>query len=557
MDIRDKTVLILGGYGLVGQAVARELLAYRPRRIVLLSLKQAEAEEAVERLAPYANGTELIPEWGDVFALEAYKDTPRHELLANPRTRREVIRAFLDDLSTVGVERFYLHTLIQRHKPDIIVDAINTATGIAYQNVYREAVLTLQALEEGRLEGEQVERLLTSLYIPQLIRHIQVLYEAMRRHGTRAYFKVGTTGTGGMGLNIPYTHSEERPSRVLLSKSAVAGAHTLLLFLMARTPDGPMTKEVKPAAAIAWKEIGYGPIKRRGHPIPRYDAEPRPLPETLRPHDPSAGAPTGEVLENVYIDTGENGLFSLEEFSALSSAEQMEFITPEEIAKVIVAELQGGNTGHDVIGALDSAAMGPTYRAGMMRHWALERMRALEDQHHVASVAFEMLGPPRLSKLLFEAHLLRKVAGSMQAVREADPVELTRKLNELILLDGDTRSQILSIGLAILLEDGRFIRGPELKVPAAVSGEEVFQVTPERLERWAWEGWVDLRLSNIKTWQQRFERIHQETQAIPEWDTSSRYLRTRQFWDAQQKIQPGKLAGWIFAVEEAGMRLKD
>ena len=86
--------------------------------------------------------------------------------------------------------------------------------------------------------------------------------------------KIGTSGTGGMGLNIPYTHSEEKPSRVLLSKSALAGAHTLLLFLMARTPDGPITKEIKPAAAIAWKRIGYGEILRGGRPVPLYDAEP-------------------------------------------------------------------------------------------------------------------------------------------------------------------------------------------------------------------------------------------------------------------------------------------
>ncbi len=65
------------------------------------------------------------------------------------------------------------------------------------------------------------------------------------------YFKVGTSGTGGMGVNIPYTHSEERPSRVLLSKTAVAGAQTLLLFLLARTPGGPLVKEIKPTAAIA------------------------------------------------------------------------------------------------------------------------------------------------------------------------------------------------------------------------------------------------------------------------------------------------------------------
>src|SRR4029079_8385221 len=118
------------------------------------------------------------------------------------------------------------------------------------------------------------------------------LYQAMVKAGTRAYVKIGTSGTGGMGLNIPYTHSEEKPSRALVSQSALAGAHTLLLFLMARTPGGPITKEIKPAAAIAWKRIGFGEIRRGGRPVPLYDSAP---PETLvpgtrfRPVDPSRG----------------------------------------------------------------------------------------------------------------------------------------------------------------------------------------------------------------------------------------------------------------------------
>ena len=48
MDIQGKSVLILGGYGLVGQAVARRLLRESPRRLVVLSLKREEAEECME-----------------------------------------------------------------------------------------------------------------------------------------------------------------------------------------------------------------------------------------------------------------------------------------------------------------------------------------------------------------------------------------------------------------------------------------------------------------------------------------------------------------------------
>ena len=90
-----------------------------------------------------------------------------------------------------------------------------------------------------------------------------------------------------MGLNIPYTHSEERPSRVLLSKSAMAGAQSMLLFLMARTPGAPITKEIKPAAVIAWKGMGFGPIVRGGKPLQWMDARPIPLGQTFSTEDAS------------------------------------------------------------------------------------------------------------------------------------------------------------------------------------------------------------------------------------------------------------------------------
>ena len=72
-----------------------------------------------------------------------------------------------------------------------------------------------------------------------LIRHVQILVESLKHAQTKAYVKIGTSGTGGMGLNIPYTHSEERPSRTLMAKSAVAGAQSMFLYLLGRTPGAP------------------------------------------------------------------------------------------------------------------------------------------------------------------------------------------------------------------------------------------------------------------------------------------------------------------------------
>lgn len=561
MDIRGKSVLILGGYGLVGQAVARRLVREQPRALILLSLRREEAEEAVATLRAEGVTLPLEAAWGDVFGFSDVKDRNRRELFAERAFRERLIGSLVDTLDEGRASEYYLHQLVTEKRPDVVIDAVNTATGIAYQDIYKTSRQAWEALQSGADLRDSLEMLLVTDYVPQLIRHVQVLYQAMVKAGTGAYVKIGTSGTGGMGLNIPYTHSEEKPSRVLLSKSALGGAHTLLLFLMARTPGGPITKEIKPAAAIAWKRIGYGEIRRGGRPVPLYDV-PLSAAETLHPGqqfqplDERRGRPTGKNLESVFIDTGENGVFSLEEFSTITTGEQMEFVTPEEIADVVVREIQGGNTGHDVINALDNAVMGPTYRAGLMRHWALEKLRALEDQHGVKSVAFENLGPPRLTKLLFEADLLRRSFGTMEAVGRAAAAEIGRALLADLEKDAAHRSQILSIGIPILLPDGRLLRGPECKIPLAGGPADSHAVTSERVETWAQAGWVDLREANLERWRQRFARIQAEVQAIPAAESSSRFLRDRQFWSEAGHIQPGKVVGWIFSVEEHGARMK-
>ena len=81
-------------------------------------------------------------------------------------------------------------------------------------------------------------------------------------------------------------------------------------------------------------------------------------------------------------------------------------------------------------------------------------------------------------------------------------------------------------------------------------------MTPERLELWVHDGWVDFRLENCARWIARFADIHDETEAIPTGETSSRHLRNRRFWSEDSTIQPGKIVGWIFSEEEKGGRFK-
>src|SRR5205823_3991153 len=126
-----------------------------------------------------------------------------------------------------------------------------------------------------------VRQLLLAQGVPQIARHVLVLQRTLAEAGVQVYVKVGTTGTGGMGLNIPYTHSEDKPSLPLLAKSAIGFAHTGLLFLLARTAvgaedkHGVIVKEVKPGAMIGFRRLGKKHVTVRGEAAPAYLIAPK------------------------------------------------------------------------------------------------------------------------------------------------------------------------------------------------------------------------------------------------------------------------------------------
>jgi len=565
MDIKGRKVLVLGGWGLVGTAVCKRLVEREASEIIILSLEQWQAEEAVASLGD-STDISLTPEWGNLFVRNEFKDLSRSKIFDDEQHREVLINDVLEDLNDEILQNSFLYKVIKKHRPSIIIDCVNSATALAYQDIFtsaREVRKSIKSLRNGSIEKSTIppiERLLITQYVPQLIRHIQILYEVMREVGTKVYIKIGTSGTGGMGLNIPYTHSEEKPSRMLLSKSAVAGAHTLLLWLMARTPDAPITKEIKPTAAIAWKKIQYGEIKKSGKPVALYDC---PIENALelrgtiqRDIEGGPWIDLQDTLKKVYIDTGENGIFSYEEFTAITSRGQMEFVTPEEIASNVIYEILGGNTGHDIINALDNATMGPTYRAGSLRKSALQKMERLQKENNCDSIAFELLGPPKLSKLLYEAYLLRRCKFTMQEVLSKSAKYLAASAEELVKTDPKLRADILSIGIPILLSDGkRLLRGPEMKIPA-YRGSNELEATEENIDRWANEGWLDLRESNFVLWQERLRKIQAEIDSIPREDTSSEFDRDREYWTESEQIEPGKIVGWLFLAEEHGLRMK-
>lgn len=559
MQIKNSTVLILGGWGLVGSAISRKILEFKPSNVVICSLKQSEAEETVNELKsdPDFSFCEFHAEWGNIFTRTNWKDTPYYKLLDESDSRMELIKDTFGDLTDKIKDQSFLYELLTKYKPNLVIDCINTATGIAYLDIYNSSLNVIKDLDDKNMDRENIEKLMSSTYIPQLIRHIQLMSEGLNDGGTQTYIKVGTSGTGGMGLNIPYTHSEESPSRVLMSKTAVAGAQSLLMYLMARTPNKCLVKEIKPAATIAWKKIAFGKLMKGGRPVKIYDQEPsnaRTITGNFDFADESNIQDTGNELESVFIDTGENGIFSKREFETISSLGQMEIVTPEEIADLVVHEARGGNTGKDVIQGLDAFALGPSYRGGYLRNYAMEELTRLEEQHGEA-VAFELLGPPRLSKLLYEANLIKKIAGDFESVLAKSSTELRDELVKYVSTDQKVRSEILSIGLPILISDNEFLRGKVVKIPVNKAGANL-EMTDDNVDKWCFEGWIDLREKNVAKWQQRLQTIIDDVSSIKGDTSGSRYYYTKQYWSDFAKIEEGKLAAWIFEKEDDGWRFK-
>ncbi len=572
MDIQGKTILLLGGAGEVGMAIARTLLEHeeKPGKLVVASLKKEEAEAAVAELQQEfpGVGVEFATEYGNIFVREEFKDRAWWELQADPACQEALMDDILNELTPEILQNSTVYQMILRHKPHLIVDTINTATALAYQDVYTTAREARSLLKSGKDEEALravVRRLLSTLYIPQLVRHVQILHRAMEEVGVQLYLKVGTTGTGGMGLNIPYTHGEERPSRVLLSKSAVAGAHSLLLFLADRTPRGPIVKEIKPAALIAWKAIGSGRIRKRGREFPLYQvsldqAVPLKPGETfdLRrfPESPASDA----YLEAVFVDTGENGVFSLEEFKAITTLGQMEAVTPEEIAAVVLDEIRGDNTSFDVVSALDASVMGPTYRAGFLRPLVIRRLEREIQRTGLNSVAFEILGPPRLSKLLFEAELLKRCCGTLPAVLALSEEDLSQRLVAYLREHPRFLQEILAVGLAVLLPDQRlvFARRHDRLLDKHWERNR-WTVSESQLEHWAHSEWIDLRPKNMKQWKKRLKKLLDELET-GNTSTGSRYDRSLDQWPTNEKgeplVDPGETVGYVFIQEDQGARKK-
>ena len=648
----------------VAKYICRLPKTIRPCQLLIAALTQQEAERAIQEITTssgqqhseqdnanhsfssmngnnYKNGDHghqntsypsIVPVWGDMFVRSELahhrSNQPKEERLKmehNAKARAMMIEDLYGDFSSC-YQRNYLVDTIRKYRPHVVIDCINTATVFAYRDLYaattklQESLKLIDGLGLKQKTSEQefdlystfsvkdllqedAEVLMLSQTGPQLIRHVRMLAQASREFGIQHYIKIGTTGTGGMGMNIPYTHSEDKPSQVLMSKTEAAYGHSGLLLHWAQTPGAPCVKEIKPAAAIGYRTIdvrtvadhfGNGKIyqskcvhldnKKDGGDLGINGNEQDQL--DMRESTDSyteLGPLTMEVL-----DFGENGVFTKDEFLTITSPDQMEMITPEEIAEQVIEELLGVATGHNVLAAMRGSLLGPGYRAGIQRMKAniqlSNKLEKGQDQLNgtnelaingvgdtsatasqsttAPSIALGKLGPPQLSKLLFESNILLEQYGTYENLVNVDAKEAAMNfvdaitgvqaghdlhlLHEHSPLLASIMSVAPSVGVPVLLEGNVLFRGPNISIPA-ISGHSTHIPCPHGsdLDRIAAQGWVDLREQNIELWKVRAARILEE-QGHQRSSTAAT--------DSRLPIIPSDMATWVLAHELDGHR---
>ncbi len=543
--IHNSSILIIGA-GQIGRSACLGILKHHPRKLILHTLTEDESLESLDWVKKNCNDceTELIASSGDV--LVAFPGDDEESVMAEINYR---FGTFTNEVCQSSP----LWNLIEEHNPDMIVDGINTATVVGYGHDPYTASRELHKIIEfdssydmDAMKSAAKNNLLSEA-VPQLIRFTQVLHLAMLEFNVKRYVKISTSGLGGMGFNLKYTHGdihEPGCSPKLLGKVAATGIFNQLLWTLSHTP-GLDVKMIIPTTLVGWEGLTTDLSERGGKgitEIPLVDCEhPIDLSDknVFGSHQPTE---LNEPLSMVAVDSGENGYYAIGDMTAITTLGQMGAITKEEVGLAVVESLEG-STRYDICTALDSVCIGPSYNAAFERFLILDKMMKMEEEQKTRSVSLGNLGPI-VTKFLWELEILRSVCPSIKRIVESDPDVLSSRAEELLLKsDPHLRRQILSVRMPILLDKNRILLGSSWHFPM----EKYPDLTSDNIEIWAQEGWVDIRASRMAHWQSELKKV------VDFSAQSSKYPqvilnRNWQFVELDDDFNIGELLGLIYSI---------
>lgn len=484
------TILIIGT-GQIGKATLFRLLQKRPKKVIVHNLTQQESRDCIKLFRSSFKNTKFIESHGNIFMPHAQKDLTREELSVHSR---EVIEYFYSELNEDLLKQSSIYHLVSKHRPDVIIDAVNSATvlGTAYNP------------EKGKEKFEKApgkccEELMANDFVTKLINFVSSLKYALEKFPVKRYIKVSTTGLGGMGLNMPYTHGDNPQfnlSYALMGKVSASGIMHQLLWSLAHTP-GFNISLVVPGTFVGLDSIkdetvdnSYGFVSKRTTPLIYLLKHGRDL--------KYAALENTGFMHFPVVRAGENHVYSKEELKVLTAVGQMEAITKEEVAKAATDILDGDNKS-DLFTAMDKAVLQPTYAGREMVDKAIETLKAMDCVHGVAT---GNLGG-RTAKHLYELYCIKCVA---PRIKDVFSKELVEKVNNFMRNDSDLLCETISLGIPVVFQDNQIAIGDYTLLPEKDADKKI---TKEHLERWRSQCWIDLSRDNLEKWKKIFKEIQE------------------------------------------------
>lgn len=544
-QLSNKTILIIGA-GNVGEACAFRLIKHKVKKIILHTLTEKKANEVFARVKEYDKESSTIIEmsWGNVLLPKnlAYKN--KNEILESKEDSNILLSYYFEPLNDNILETNFLYSLVEKFKPDIIIDAINTATVIGYTD---DPYSLPRKIIKDNTEDHSIELLLSNPINP-LIRFTQVLKKVMEKFQLDCYIKVSTTGLGGMGINLPYTHgdlNEPGMSSGILGKVATAGIMHQLFWSLSHTP-GCNIKVVVPATLIGWQYVGLGDFRSHGKNLQEVSI---PIKQNLNNIILQKTNTLETTIKIPYVDSGENNAYSLHEMMAITSLGQMESVTREEVSEAVLQSILG-STKYDILTALDYATLNPSYTAAIQRNHIFRKMKSLETISDYPSIATNNLGPT-MSKHLFELFVLLKMAdNSLENLIKLTPKELIKSITTFFKKDDRILKYALALRLPFINCNNEIFILDNTFVPEDKS--LLKNITNDNLERFIKEGWIDFRETNIKQWLKKLKGLVKEKNEI----LNKMSIPLERNWQDIENGNIGEILGYIYSME-GGNRKKE
>jgi hypothetical protein len=417
MNIKDKNILILGT-GQIGFAVFEELNRLECKKIVLHSYSEQEVlllKEKVHLIKRDKTNVEYV--FGDIY------------------DSIETIKSQNDIINT------NLYKICKQKGIDIIIDCINTAAVLGEQLASWNKEIKKNSIPSKELNTYE-----------KVNNFIITLKETYSACNIDKYIKVSTTGLGGMGFNMGYTHGDAKSfylSEDILGKLHIAGAFHQLLWALNRT-SGYDISVIIPSACIGWQDVKIDTLP----PFKKTESSKNISIEEINKRIVEYDIKDQIRITQVYL--GENNSYSREEVALLTQLNQMEFVSKQRVAKIVIEELKSKSNNFNLLNAMDISMITPSYKDFYLRNLLINKMDYQNSFLEVESLVTNNLGRDvaiDIMELFIVKQLLNNSLENIHKCLEYGDLKLQQKIKQFFETNPIYRNYFLSLGFSILLDD--------------------------------------------------------------------------------------------------------